>query len=119
MKKIIRLTESDLTRIIKRVIKEQSSYVPKIGDKISGIANAGGNRPIDIEFKITSKDVSGYKGVLTSWGYDPSYGTKVGDSVLLKKINGNLKGRDNATCVITLPKNSKMGEIELEYCELI
>ena len=33
MKKIIRLTESDLVRIVKRVINEQSPYAPGMGPK--------------------------------------------------------------------------------------
>lgn len=33
MKKIIRLTESDLVRLVKRVIKEQSPYAPGMGPK--------------------------------------------------------------------------------------
>jgi hypothetical protein len=33
MKKIIRLTESDLVRLVKRVISEQSPYVPGMGPK--------------------------------------------------------------------------------------
>lgn len=32
MRKIVRLTESDLTRIVRRVIKEQNEMSPKIGD---------------------------------------------------------------------------------------
>ena len=60
MKKIIKLTESDLMRIVKRVLNEQS-----VGDKISGTANDGGNRPIEVVFKVTGNNA----GILTSWGY--------------------------------------------------
>jgi hypothetical protein len=110
MKKVVRLTESDLTRIIKRVIQEQS-----VGNKISGTANDGGNRPIEVVFKVTGNNA----GILTSWGYSSKWGTKVGDPVMIKKIIGNFNSRDNVTCIITLPKNPKMGEIELEYCDLV
>ena len=42
MKKIIRLTESDLTRIIKRVIKEQSILsMPDLGNDAVGLHKTG------------------------------------------------------------------------------
>jgi len=118
MKKVIRLTESDFIRVVKRVINEEmntSSSEPSVGNKISGTANSGGNRPIEVVFKVTGNNA----GILTSWGYSSNWGTKVGDPVMIKKIIGNFNSRDNVTCIITLPKNPKMGEIELEYCDLV
>ena len=55
MKKIIRLTESDLTRIVRRVIKEQQtkedSSIKAIMDQVAGILNA----QIDIKIKTNPK----------------------------------------------------------------
>ena len=39
MKKIIRLTESDLYRIVKKVIKEQSEFDPKTASYFAGATN--------------------------------------------------------------------------------
>jgi hypothetical protein len=47
MKEVIRLTESDITRIVRRVIKEQSSEVVKV-------------RGWDTVDGMTKQDVSGY-----------------------------------------------------------
>jgi hypothetical protein len=38
MKKVIRLTETDLTRIVRRVINEQN-LLDKVKDKVSGLVN--------------------------------------------------------------------------------
>ena len=51
MKKIIRLTESDLTRIVKRVIREQKDTI-NIGDMYKITMDNGSH----VRFKITSKD---------------------------------------------------------------
>jgi hypothetical protein len=45
MKKIIRLTESDLVRLVKRVIKEQSPYAPGMGPKSSSEPTPRGVNP--------------------------------------------------------------------------
>jgi len=42
MKKVIRLTESDLTRIVKRVVKEDSSLRNLVKDKISSSMTSSG-----------------------------------------------------------------------------
>ena len=47
MKKIIRLTESDLTRIVKRVIREESLY-NQPGLKTATGFNLGGSNPITL-----------------------------------------------------------------------
>lgn len=45
MKKIIRLTESDLARIVKRVIKEQSILsMPDLGQDVVGLTKMGSNK---------------------------------------------------------------------------
>jgi hypothetical protein len=70
MKKIIRMTESDLTRLVKRVIKEQQQQVAK---------------PIDLS--SLKSQVVGKKVQLTMTGtkpyslYDDYYGKKAGDIV--------------------------------------
>jgi len=47
MKKIIRLTESDLVRLVKRVIKEQSETTTSTGEKqVSGPFSKKGNEAI-------------------------------------------------------------------------
>ena len=51
MKKIIRLTERDLTRIVKRVIREQKESI-KIGDMYKITMDNGSH----VRFKITRKD---------------------------------------------------------------
>jgi hypothetical protein len=62
MKKIIRLTESDLTQIIKRVIKEQtSSNGPTQGDSAIKITIKGNER------KVTLK--GGYQTKITDHNY--------------------------------------------------
>lgn len=61
MAKIIRLTENDLTRIVKRVIKEQSSnkkrFVPcsQLGVKSMGYCEAKTKKPVDMCSKLGVK----------------------------------------------------------------
>jgi len=56
MKKIIRLTESDLTQIIKRVIKEQtSSNGPIQGDNAIKITIKGNERKVTLKGGYTTK----------------------------------------------------------------
>jgi|APGre2960657373_1045057.scaffolds.fasta_scaffold33234_3 hypothetical protein len=57
MKKIIRLTESDLTQIIKRVIKEQqtSSNSPTQGDSAIKITIKGNERKVTLKSGYTTK----------------------------------------------------------------
>ena len=45
MKKIIRLTESDLVRLVKRVIKEQSPFAPGMGPKTTTTPTPSGVNP--------------------------------------------------------------------------
>jgi hypothetical protein len=58
MKKIIKLTESDLTNIVKRVIKEMDDDVLTLGDGsmlMGGSSLMGGGRPTektDLDFAI-------------------------------------------------------------------
>ena len=51
MKKIIRLTESDLTRIVKRVIKEQDQKLEKLRNQIDGIKETG-----NINISVTNQN---------------------------------------------------------------
>jgi hypothetical protein len=52
MKKIVRLTESDLTRLVKRIIRENEMESIKIGDMYK-ITNPNGSH---LKFKITNKE---------------------------------------------------------------
>ena len=55
MRKIIRLTENDLTRLVRRVIEEQSSIPqPKVGDSINIYKK--GNPSINFQGTICSMD---------------------------------------------------------------
>ena len=51
MKRVIRLTESDLIRLVKKVINEQKEVI-KVGDKYK-ITNPNGSH---LKFKITNKE---------------------------------------------------------------
>jgi hypothetical protein len=76
MKKIVRLTESDLARIVKRVIQEQKETF-KVGDmfkitnpngshvrfKIDKVANYGGDASYDGTILGVFGDVEGERGV--------------------------------------------------------
>jgi hypothetical protein len=55
MKKIIRLTESDLTRIVRRVINEQDSKLGILKQQINGIKNTG---TIKVSVKNQNANVS-------------------------------------------------------------
>ena len=95
MKRIIRLTESDLTRIVRRVLNEQPSMddlgsLPlkiKVGDTVQ-VGDDTGHLKIKIE-KITPK---GYEGVITKYsgnfglssGQTPQVNIGVYDSVIIK-----------------------------------
>ena len=61
MKKVIRLTEADLARIVKRVIKEQTS---------SGTSKIGRNNPMWINFVSSLKGLPYPPKVLTFNSYD-------------------------------------------------
>jgi hypothetical protein len=50
MKKVIRLTESDLARIIKRVIKESDTKVPPNPELVKQLKNYGFKETSDINF---------------------------------------------------------------------
>ena len=114
MSKIVRLTETDLVRLVNKVIVEQYNFQFNVGDKISGMANPRGNRPITISFKITKKGPQGLEGVLTEWGFSPDWGTKIGDRIIIKNIK---KNTDNQSmCTLVIP-NSKIGEVDVEGCE--
>lgn len=114
MKKVVKLNESDLVRLVKRVITEQFQSQFNVGDEISGMANPRGNRPIGISFKITKKGPQGLEGVLTEWGFSSNWGTKVGDKVIIKNIK---KGNDNQSmCTLVIP-GSKIGQVDVESCE--
>ena len=56
MGRIIRLTESDLTRLVRRVIKEESNRYFKVGDMIK--LKVGTNNTNTINVKITNAELN-------------------------------------------------------------
>jgi hypothetical protein len=103
MKKIIRLTESDLTRIVKRVIKESTVNLT-VGSKISEITNrlyvmGRAYRFSDImkdkrenEFEIndatvTKKTSNGYVIKVRYVHFDPKNDRKLGETGTYKTLN--------------------------------
>lgn len=112
--KVIRLTESDLARIVKRILTESKEI--KIGNTINGVVNPNGNRPINISVEIISVNSDGtYSGELTEWGFHKDYGVEVGDEVKVTKVEK--LGTENAKCYIT-PSTGNIGEVILHYCEI-
>jgi len=109
MKKVIRLTESDLVRIVKRVISEQSENL--LGKTISGDINPSGNRPGSASVKLTNKNNTGYDGVITKWNFGSDWGVKVGDKITINNVLNLSK------CRINIP-NSKLNNITLENCKI-
>jgi len=49
MKKIIRLTESDLTRIVKRVIKEQLTWTNSVAPALNKTKDSIKNNPVELK----------------------------------------------------------------------
>jgi hypothetical protein len=97
MKKIVRLTESDLVRLVNRVINEQVKTLT-VGSKGGAMINPGGNRPGHFNFVV--KKVLGsnkYMVTISKWEFGSEY-AKVGDSGTLTvgnkdaslKINGEV-----------------------------
>jgi hypothetical protein len=97
MKKIVRLTESDLIRLVNRVINEQVKTLT-VGSKGGAMINPGGNRPGHFNFVV--KKVLGsnkYMVTISKWEFGSEY-AKVGDSGTLTvgnkdaslKINGEV-----------------------------
>jgi hypothetical protein len=79
MKKIVRLTESDLVRLVNRVISEQVKTLT-VGSKGGAMINPGGNRPGHFDFVV--KKVLGsnkYMVTISKWEFGSDY-AKVGDS---------------------------------------
>jgi hypothetical protein len=97
MKKIVRLTESDLVRLVNRVISEQVKTLT-VGSKGGAMINPSGNRPGHFNFLV--KKVLGnnkYMVTISKWEFGSDY-AKVGDSGTLTvgnkdaslKINGQV-----------------------------
>ena len=83
MKKIVRLTENDLTRIVKKVLKEEVSY----GDVTIIPSNNGKGHLI---FKTKDKQET-YKVMVDTMFYDGQISVKS----IWKDKNGNIKVLDN------------------------
>jgi hypothetical protein len=113
MKKIIRLTESDLTRIVRRVIKEQQSggytqnaktAIKLIEDGIAYIGIDGatlessiarGVKAIktkeDYEHVLKHANAKGFKTIMTWIGSDMSWQSETDNTQGVKDIVGNNK----------------------------
>jgi hypothetical protein len=86
MKKIVRLTESDLARIVKRVIQEQEETI-NVGDMYKLKGDTGSH----LRFKITSEEGNWFIGTLLGvYGKEFSQGDeglrapKVGDPIKIQ-----------------------------------
>jgi hypothetical protein len=82
MKKIIKLTEDDLTRIIRRVISEQSEYDTNLDNSIKGTSGPTG-KPTGKLFFAFNNGITEFPGIIGSDGYlyprdESSYTWKVG-----------------------------------------
>ena len=91
MKKVIRLTESELVQLVKRVIKEQGPWAPGMepkGEKSSGVSPNVKPQPLKPTLKKTDKMWMDMRSLLTSNGFKTSQEYK-GDS-----INGEYFGED-------------------------
>ena len=109
MKRVLRLTESDLMRIVRRVISEESENL--LGKTISGDINPSGNHPGSASIKLTSKNGLGYDGVIREWDFGSDWGIKVGDKVAIKNTSNMSK------CNVTF-FSGKLKNITLENCEV-
>jgi hypothetical protein len=132
MKKIIRLTESDLTRIVRRVIKEQQSggYTQNAKTAIKliedGIAYVGGTDETmiakglyaiktkeDYQHVLKHANAKGFKSIMgwvsTDWNYIPSssdFGVSSSDNELLLDVVRHLQQFNPSE---TYKKTSAMG----------
>ena len=88
MKKVIKLTESDLARIVKRVIREQESTTQQSSTRDTPTVKFGSGEPVVVDFIRSQSDLDNF----ISWGGD------LGD--IVSKISNNpnkLKGFDYQT----------------------
>lgn len=111
MKKIIRLTESDLTRIVKKIILESK---PNVGIYIEGDSNEGGNRPAYHVFKIT-QDLgnNSYNGTLIN---SPMFANYNYFPLISKfKIQITDWGTEKSKCVVYA--GGKLGTVTLNGCQ--
>jgi hypothetical protein len=102
MKRIVRLTESDLVRLVNRVIKEQGNMQQvktyTVGSKGGGLLFPGGNHPGGFDF-VVKKVLGNNKYTVTISKLDHKSDIfKVGDSGTLtvgkKDSKLNIKGQD-------------------------
>ena len=101
MKKIVRLTENDLTRIVKRVLKEQKNEKP-VSKKVS---------TIDFDFggKNYSVDIYSQKGISKVEPfekYKKAYFMVNNDKNTIVYINGN--GKPQSTIINTPQKYAEL-----------
>lgn len=101
MKKVIRLTESDLTRIVKRVIMEQSEKVVSAKQlKKMGYSYPTGSMPpsgdlIDTEISSVGKNVSSASMALMTLVRQKNIPSTNNDGMIFTKTldNGNIEAR--------------------------
>ena len=92
MKKVIRLTESDLTRIVKRVIKEDSSLRNIVKDKISSSMTTSG-KFIESEQEIKND-------ILTMYD-EKSKATSISNKVSEDEYQGYFLSNKNIKCIVS------------------
>ena len=112
MKKVIRLTESDLARIIRRVIMEDDLDHITIGDSLVKFKDNSGSITVEVE----DYDTGGYQGIITDrsndfGGYSGQMkmtNIAIGDEVQFKVTGDNvsIKIPDTFKNPIIVPKKN-------------
>jgi len=125
MKRIIRLTESDLTRIVKRVIKESEELTApnlnptydgdwkKIYNVLKNVTDTSGNKPKIINFKHDGKPVTTLNwGSHSDVGKKKNWGLSIGSddrTISFQTKDENLAKIFNKVTGKTLEKNDLSG----------
>jgi hypothetical protein len=93
MKKIIRLTENDLSRIVKRIIKEEETQ-NKIAAEVDDVLEKPKvqDRIEDIYSNFTDRDIENIKRVLDNLGIDEYSSAKEVHTAIEKKIGDKIGG---------------------------
>ena len=92
MKRIVRLTESDLARIVRRVIKEENEYANKILSQMESLI-ANGDVESDSMVTVVKKikDKPTYDAILSKVYSDPGFKSRQGNN--FKLISDWLKNK--------------------------
>ena len=97
MKRIVRLTESDLARIVRRVIKEQEGVIPKVGMSAVGYLQDEAQGYKFIVQKVTPITECGITELelVTKQGGRPRYGYyKDNDMESIKRFGERVKSNN-------------------------